>query len=381
MISRVWRRAFLMSLLWSALLLVVGACSPIPGAETTAAPPAPSATPELTFTSSPVPPTPTIAPTPTPDRSILAGLAYRTAEGLWVFDSEGTPGRLSEHPGAVPAPGGDRWLYVDDDDVWMGGAGLEEPRLLADTPVRGECCPQWWPGGPDVVLFSSWPHPGTEPNTGLLTAVGVDGSGYRVLEREELSLGPPAPAPHTQLVAYDRMGEPWLYDWVAGPRPFFLEEFGVEDPGDLKFASPSWSLDGMGLAWMTIGTMEGEWATRVGVFDLARNTVRWLHQHAGLDGDGWPPPVVWSPDGSWLALEEWQTGELWLLRADGTEERLLGAGSGPVWSPDGARLAYAARNGGEAPTLLLVDPASPEAGGLDFSLPEEAQLVDWLAAP
>jgi Tol biopolymer transport system component len=51
----------------------------------------------------------------------------------------------------------------------------------------------------------------------------------------------------------------------------------------------------------------------------------------------------WSPDGEWIAYT--QASEVFVMRADGTEQRRLTANavvdSGPDWSPDGTRIVFA----------------------------------------
>ena len=58
--------------------------------------------------------------------------------------------------------------------------------------------------------------------------------------------------------------------------------------------------------------------------------------------------LTWSPNGSKLAYQggENDSSEIWLVDADGTNERLLSPGGralhgiGPMWSPTGDRIAY-----------------------------------------
>ena len=54
----------------------------------------------------------------------------------------------------------------------------------------------------------------------------------------------------------------------------------------------------------------------------------------------------WSPDGTLIAYDTWRIGQTWseskvaVIRADGTDRRLLGDGAMPSWSPDGTHLVY-----------------------------------------
>lgn len=54
----------------------------------------------------------------------------------------------------------------------------------------------------------------------------------------------------------------------------------------------------------------------------------------------------WSPDGEWIACDTWKLGQSYpdstvaVMRADGSEMRVLGSGAMPSWSPDGSQLVY-----------------------------------------
>ena len=71
------------------------------------------------------------------------------------------------------------------------------------------------------------------------------------------------------------------------------------------------------------------------------------------DGDAFP---VSSPDGKWIVFDSnrlsrtagvpLNTGDLFLMKSDGTEQRLLTRGSSASWSPDGNRLAFHASASG-----------------------------------
>ena len=59
-------------------------------------------------------------------------------------------------------------------------------------------------------------------------------------------------------------------------------------------------------------------------------------------GAGFEEVAHWSPDGKRIVYNAWlgQASSVWVMNADGSRKRRLGAGETPSWSPDGKQIAY-----------------------------------------
>jgi Tol biopolymer transport system component len=297
----------------------------------------------------------TAPPVPMPATALPPGLIFSALGGLWRVDANGQPILLSADPNANLSP--DAWQGGGaiqalqfrgegsqvTDDIWIADLETGQERNLTLGAGRIECCPQWWPARPDTIVFSSWPSGGPElgPTTGYLSVVQEDGGKYRVLG-ESWSIGHPAPGPDGRTIAYDQEGTAWLYRWDSGAEPFAPEAYGLPVQG---IASPAWSPDGERLAWIVSIVDDGSQRMSIGVFDLSRGRSRLVGHTFAWHVGYWPPAPNWSPDGKWLAYDAMPTAEaaeqaVWVVRADGEEERLLGTGAHPRWSPDGQWLSF-----------------------------------------
>jgi hypothetical protein len=248
---------------------------------------------------------------------------------------------------------------------------------LTGNSGRFHCCPAFWPARPETFIFGSWPAVDeVGPSSGHLSSAQVDLSAYQVLDADQLSNANYAPGPDGQIIAYDRGGSAWLYDWQDGPRPLDPSEYGPDNV--VRIAGPSWSPDGRKLAW-TAAVSDPEWRIAVAVFDLEAERARLLHSYETIGRGGWFLPPAWSPDGLWLAyvaedIDPTQYG-VWVAEVESGEEVFLGRGIHPRWSPDGRWLVTNSAEGpDELPRLIETGSWYP----LQMNLPPGAVMVDWL---
>jgi Tol biopolymer transport system component len=337
---------------------------------------------------SPAPPSPSPAPstdTPAVPAVPQAGLAFSTADGLWLIDRQGQPALVVDSSNARVSPDGRLVAYLkadanDVDDVWLLDRSSGETRDLTNTPDRYETTPMWWPGRSDVVVFGSDTATGME-NHDYPTIVNLDGSDYRIID--DTHGGPRALSPDGSAIAYggyDALGA--IFRWDSGIQSFDPRDYGIQAD---KLFQPAWSPDGSQLAWLVAGDLQGQGSTQLGlaVFDLQARSALLIHAYQPVGGGTFPQDVGWSPDGSWIAFltfgEPPATGRaanLWVVHPDGTGEVHVAEGLNPVWSLDGSRLAYLRTGPDGSQEIWMAEAGSWQAEQL--SLPPEAKATLFL---
>jgi Tol biopolymer transport system component len=296
----------------------------------------------------------------------------------------------------TPATNG--WLVVDSGD----GLSLVRPTVddqRIDIPGSAsveEPCPAWSPDGTRLMfgrVTSSTPGrlgPATTFDDAEVVIVPVDRNGTvgapKVIPLDGFDAHVCGIwAPDSRWVAFAGGGEVWVVDTLTGE----IRRLPGLRPVDLEWRP--------GTDELTIAGDQGiTWESApVTVYSVSTEELHPLGAVRAAE-------ITWSPDGSTMAYrggEEDQppvgdaTG-LWLVDADGTNERLLVAdtghavhGIGPVWSPTGERIVYQRRCCGRVETheLVLVDVvdgaetviAQPRTDGPSGSVPLWPVNATW----
>lgn len=310
-------------------------------------------------------------PTPTSKPAGIAppsGLIYTIGKDLWQVDSDGKAVLLLEQFFDYLSADGDSAIDLKGspflDEMWLIDLTTGQQHNLTEKLGRSLCCIAQWPGRPDTILFGSWPLQNVGRNSGYLSAIQADGSGFKILDDQNTFAGAPAPSPDGAAIAYSSGSTGMIYQLGSVPRPFEPDSFGLTVD---YLRSPSWSPDGKKMAWAAVrGDRFG-----FGIFDLAKHTAEWIHSYPPTND--WIPAPIWSPDGQWLALpvnnDDSTKRELWVVPVRAPhEEHLLESGvMFPVWSPDSRWLVS-----GNA--LYEVGTWQPKL----LDLPPDAEVVAWI---
>jgi len=279
-----------------------------------------------------------------------SGLVLGSPSETFYVDIAGKVVPLVDQPQAQLSSTHDQVLFARDEpssgmnDIWLLDKVSGEERNLTQTPDRDEVSPQWWPAHPEFVFLVSGEEIGMG-NAQRPTIVGLDGTGYRVIDEKQG--GPFSLSPDGAFIAYggfDEIGV--IYHWDGDREVFDPRDYGLNVD---KIFQPSFSPDGRYLAWQVAGDLNGDgnYANGLAVFDLKERTAQLMHVYTVQGGGMVPHYIAWSPDGTWIAFVTFGEGpavgrepNLWVLRPDGNQETFVDIGLAPTWNPEGQSLAY-----------------------------------------
>jgi hypothetical protein len=301
------------------------------------------------------------SPTPTP-------ISTAIVNGWVAFASSSAVPRASD-----PGPGDDG---DGEEDVYLVREGSSPRRITgSDTDLTDEICPAISPDGTQLAFGQA---------TGD-SDKGYSGDGAVVIT----DLSAEGVRTATTTIALAGATHPPCAIWSADGRWL---AFGVESPAggpDRRIVDEVWVVDTEADDIRRLSGLKAidfDWAPDAPELAIASDgvvlysvTADELHPLGDAQDVG---SVAWSPDGQTIAFmrgppsDSVATGDLWLMDADGTNERLVVPevdamhGLGPMWSPDDERIAYqrrCARNpatsrpcGEETEVVLLtVNPDDP----------------------
>lgn len=338
-----------------------------------------------------------VPPTPPPSTEPATTSAIVPADA-----PPATPPADTTAPDLTSAPVTNGWVAFDADLPTGGGIYLVRPgedarRVeVAGSDSADEACPAWSPDGTRLLYGRVTGSAGTSVDDAelVIVPVGMDGAigdptvialdGFDVPDGFEVH---PCGiwAPDGRWVALAAADEVWVVDTQTGA----IRREPAARPIDLEWRPGTDQLVIAGdmtnrAAWVSSPVL---------IYSVSTGELRQL-------GSVEATHVTWSPDGSTLAYTDTDVdpGELWLVDADGANERLLVAdigraihGIGPVWSPTGERIAYQrlvcdfAGSCGERHEVVLVSVADgtetviapPQTGDQNLSVSWYPLIVTW----
>ncbi len=345
------------------------------------------------------PPTSTQLPPPTktttPILNVVApdGLIYQMNNGIWRINENGASARISDKPDAILSSTENKLLYIQNGDVFVADLENGEKRNVTRTADRIECCPKWWYGAEDTIVFGSWPEtyqpfhgPFGDFEFGFLTIAKIDGSKYEVLDDQNPFYNWLAPAPYSSRLIYGDK----LYERETGIQEFSTTGFSVSPTFDAPLrehiSSPNWSHDGTLLAgYIYYQQADSNLNEGLAIFNFTDNTIHFVHDYQVYGTDTPPSLPIWSSDNSMIAFyaRDYATENhgLWVVSII-REETLFSPSQNIqldcrdeiVWSPKNNLVACAVKNRNEK-EYWLIDIETEKI--MRFEMPEGATLLDW----
>ena len=200
-------------------------------------------------------------------------------------------------------------------------------RRLTRLPTSADALPAWSPDGEWIAFWSTRSDRG-----GDIWVIRKDGSDPRQVTSGPARDHNPDWSPDARRIVFDRVDEDYGNEDVfvvnrdgSGLTP--LTDAPTTD------SHPAWSPDGSEIAFAS----DPDGVLSIYVMRADGTGVRRLTSSFDSDPD-------WSPDGRWIAFNRIEGQDLWVVAADGSQERAVVAGrrhdTEPEWSPDGRFIAF-----------------------------------------
>lgn len=253
---------------------------------------------------------------------------------------------------AVLSPDGQKLAYVTDESSGQSGVWVEEvgsagatPRLLSSSGID----PVWSPDSSMVSFVSTTPGAKVGDSTAFESFV------VRIANASEtyrIGPGNVTWSPDSQWLAYHESLSGKLEvirPDGSGRRVLVLESVGLPPPS--PYAAMTWTPDGETIAYSQYRSIGDKSETSIWSVEVATGRTKQL---MALEE---PHPIVqisWSPDGSQLGLvtvpladigaESPSGSSIWVLSADGAQQKEILKGLGVVWgfawAPGSGNIAF-----------------------------------------